>query len=290
MERRKFKPDLGPLTGQISSRISIENNFTISDLDFEQIKKTFGLPITGVCIDLPFCIHLEDGIYPVSFQGKMHIIKNKKISREKVLYTEDESENCEMPDDPRGIFRYSQFELFYGGGFPSQVNQDDLLKNMDIILNDFGRRSLLRFNTVDLQKFQKIKLSSKQISKHNGSNNKDLRNRMNQMIVNLSFDKQQAIYNEQRFFAISKYTLKVVKRFLDVYREITKSYYIPDLRSSDIIKCTIHYYREGDGRLEGSLPQSYPNGVTFSVRDYSEEIHERIWDYLVEEIPIDLHQ
>ncbi|MDP2808275.1 MAG: hypothetical protein Q8O74_09105 [bacterium] len=76
MEKRLFKPFLShPQKGEfISPVMQIQTQLSYTQ-DIDTIIRELGLPLISIALMLPFCIHLEDGLYPVKMNGELYVLK-----------------------------------------------------------------------------------------------------------------------------------------------------------------------------------------------------------------------
>ena len=261
----------------------------VTQNEFEEIIGELGRPFVAVGFELPFCIHLEDGIYPCVSNGERHVVKQKKVGRKEVLYLGGTGVNVELQDDPRGLFRYSIVEVYFQDKFPDMTNSKhtvNQIKNMADLLNT---SSLIDVSIKTLPSIQQKEFPNEEKVRIESMNKKTLKERFIQIANTLDMNQQVRLYDDLRARMYLRHAIKAINRFINVYREITKSFYMPNLRDSDVLGLSICSFPK-TGATKMQRTSRFPNGLTLSVPDKEIEVHERIWSMLDMETPIEIYR
>lgn len=292
LKKRKFNPVTKyPSKGSLESGVIDLKAFPlVTQNELEEIIKELGRPCVAVGFELPFCIHLEDGIYPCVSNGEHHVVKQKKVDRKEVLYLGGRGVNIELQDDPRGLFRYSIVEVYFRDKFPNITKPDHTINQINSIADLLSTSSLIQVSIITLPNIQQKQLSDEEEkARIKLMNKKTLKERFIKIANTLDMNQQGKLYDDLRVRIYLRHAIKVIDRFISVCRDITKAFYMPNLRDSDVLGASICSFSE-TGETKIQRHYRYPKGATLSVPDKEARVHERIWDMLEVETPIEIYQ
>lgn len=283
MEKRVFKPFLShPQKGEFISPVMKIQTQVNYDRDIDSIIKELGLPIISIEVMMPFCLHLEDGIYPVKMNGKSYVLKYVKQQRDNILYIGGTGTNLEMVNDPKGYIRHSGCEVFFKGSHYNNQDLKDVDSELDKIINELDYSLALRANIEYLPLVTNKKIES--LEQINISNWKlpQLKNHLTNCISKLEQYGKANLYSKLLIVIDLKKVISVLNRFVDVYRSVTKSHYLPNIKYTDIYNPIIHQFNV-DGSYKTDILFMLPNPFMLALPDRTVEEHEKIWDILDKE-------
>lgn len=292
--KRKFNPVREYIEDGIfeSSAYDISKIPYLSSDDLVIIEAEIGYPFMVVGFDLPFCIYLEDGLYPIKLNNELYIIKLIKKERENVLYINAKAKNLEMKNDPRGIFRYSHCELSIKNNYPNSFeihSSSEILNIIFSMINLIDIETLRKLIIESISRIRQREWTSDEINSISTRSLNSLLQQLKQILDNLELNDLKSFYFELRLIILYKQILKALNRFLDVYREVTEHYYIPSLRRTDIIGFSLCQFIS-TSEYKNMYNLRFGNPVRRFIIDSTVEEHEIIWEMLEKDTPIEVYK
>lgn len=290
MDKRKFNPIFEypqDNSEYLSPGMYIEEIPLINADIITVLEKELKYPFSTIRIDLPFCIHLEDGLYPVRLNGELNIIYNEKVQRKDIPYFGGEANNVEMFRDPRGLFRYSRIEVYFKAKYLLSVDEDVIQGKIKEMLDLLELSFLRDISLKILPEIENKILTPEKKQKIRKLSQTNLKNRLLQKIKTLPLEQLKKIYSEVRFILYFIHIRRVINRFISVYRAVTRTFYLPNFQRSDIAYiCFSDFIKSGNIKRE--LHHRIINPIHFLISDRSIKEHEIIWEALDNEVPISL--
>lgn len=253
--------------------------------EFQFVSSRLDLPITAVRVNLPWCFHLEDRLYPFPGKRGEAWCKLYKMDRSEIPYHGGQTHGLELLVDPNGLFRFTQLEVYFAAKY---------VDGSEAEANPTPRSLLTIYEQLDSH--TKFTLYDETGNTIEGvENNEWLRSDDDLWRVarayykQLSPDKRREEYLRLRRLLLLEDTVNGVNRMLEHYVELTGEFWLRPLFWSDLFNM-IYFEIQSNERVTLSVVQEPPFPVTLAHPDRSVEIHQALWERWRDGKQVALHE